>query len=341
MLIDLFKILLAEPGKLKRAGLILCKLILSLIVTHWLYSWIVGPYSIIDILDFRLWVDCVISGRLLLALVFFGLSDFVLWNVLSPFTAMPLTFVSGKLSIDKINGDPLTPIFHRFRLIEKVKSTGKIRAGKNTKEFFDFVSLMTLKETKDALTTLKNSFVSSLWHTYIVFVLVYFIYIDIPILHKSLFQFVIWGSIILIAYLFICADIILDIILKHGESLKFALHGLLLKKHALEVISQISGIELISEPKDHQLETERIKYDNIEHIVKLNYSLWSINYNTLKAYHEVFALGDARRLLILTNMEIDEAASDYLAAMDNQIHVIVFKEENDLEVSIRTFFNQD
>ncbi len=76
MFIDAIKLLLEEPGKILKAFLSLSKLLLTLVLTEWIYRKTFGNYHVIDFLSLPQWTEYLLSGRIFMCMIFFAATYF-------------------------------------------------------------------------------------------------------------------------------------------------------------------------------------------------------------------------------------------------------------------------
>ena len=134
MINDLLKILLDEPERIRALFIKFVKLVLSIILASHAYIWIIGPHKLINFTSIAQWVEFVISGRVLIVLLIFIASDFVIFSLLPAFTSGLLILVARKISYKGDFSDEqqtIIGLLKFLRIIEIEKDAKRVIPGKD------------------------------------------------------------------------------------------------------------------------------------------------------------------------------------------------------------------
>jgi hypothetical protein len=181
MISDILKILLEEPERIRSLFIKFVKLILSIILASHMYIWIIGPYHLINYLSIAQWVEFVMSGRVLIVLLIFIVSDFVIFSFLPGFTSGLLIWIARKTSYKgdgKEERHFIRWFLKIFNIIEYDETSKKVLAGPNAKVFESALEYMVHDEGRDDFHQMKNSFLNEIVHSYLIFTLIFSLYIN-------------------------------------------------------------------------------------------------------------------------------------------------------------------
>lgn len=173
MLGELVKILADEPEKIEKALLKGVHLILSVIIAAFIYQQVIGDYKLIPLTDYDQLISFFLSGRVLLCLFLYFLSDYLIVPLLENVSSL-LFWLLKKLDVGKFT-DVEVRRFLNFLGIIKVRDDQSIPLpGKNIEILTSFVLAFQKEDTKDEVTDLKEAFIKNVWNLYLVFVVIYF-----------------------------------------------------------------------------------------------------------------------------------------------------------------------
>jgi hypothetical protein len=176
-LLELLRILLTEPEKTKANLINAIKSVLVLIAAEKLYKICLGKYVLINFLLPADWIKFILSGKILLCILFICISYITLFQIL-PLLSTPIFWLSARFfkPDEKIGlRDPFIKwILRSFRLININDHDGIYMSMKYTDVLKKLVKIFIEKETRQEVIDIHETLVSEIGHTYFVFGIVYF-----------------------------------------------------------------------------------------------------------------------------------------------------------------------
>lgn len=339
-MIEFFKLLIEEPEKRKKLLLFSIRFVLNIIFASHLYLWVIGKYSIINIADVYAWIEFVKSGRVLICVLLYFTSDQILFSFLEIFTLGLLHLLSKKVVVKFYFGRDEKNIIFRvldmFELITFDKKTNKIKAGKNTEEFYEAIETFTKKETKMEIRSFKNSFVSDLVHTFFVFVIIFYLFINIKTQNNFINWIIIICSIIL-PVIYIAASKFFDFLHKNAKDILLTLHSLKLEKLMNDTLKDMFiHITEVENPKELGYE-KTIYHGGQELIIHFNYERRIINNISAEHIQKLYEKTN-KKMIIISNKELSRNANSQAEECKDILTNIVFNDESDLIAKLEDYF---
>lgn len=198
---EIVNLLADKPEKLEKVFIRGVKFILCIILAARLYKLIVGPYSIFLIDDYKQWTDFLLSGRVLICLLFYFISDYILVNILNALSYLFVNWVARWKAFKIDNSDILEPL--KFFDIVKANPSEKVPLpGRNINILYQISQVFADEDSVEEIKTLKNTIIENILNLYVLFILVYFFILNQSIHSTSLNLFILGGFlIVLIAYI--------------------------------------------------------------------------------------------------------------------------------------------
>lgn len=341
MLLDVFKILVDEPSRVKKAGLLCCKFLSNAILTNFFYIKLYGTYQIINITNHSEWLDGILSGELLVGILLFGFSNFLLFTFMSSFTSIPLDFIANfiykRVQLYYFNKPKVIFTFlNWFEWIKYDSTTLKMEAGRETGYFFDLISALTNEETKNELSTMKRSFVNGLWHTYLVVFVLLYSFADLHPQPGLLRFFIICGILLIIFY--VAVNAILRLIHDYGSKLQFDLHEKLLLRAMQNAIQSTLSARICDNTSNLNGFDKVVCCEEVEYGISFQYKknhITSVDIESLKELHN----NSNKKILVVTNRALTNKAEQLLGEFEKLIFIIQFTNEKDLTDKVCEFFN--
>lgn len=177
MLGELVKILADEPEKIETALIKAIRIVFSLIISSFLYTRFIGTYTLIPLNDYESLIEFFLSGRILICLLLFFVSEYVIIPVIEVVARSPL-WLNRKYNIIKFTDVETTPFLTFFDVIKIDKKNRIPIPGKNIDLLKSFAEEMDDDNTKEEVVDLKNSIITNMWVLYLIFVLIFIFVID-------------------------------------------------------------------------------------------------------------------------------------------------------------------
>lgn len=343
-MVELFKILIETPEKLRKVGIFLIKQTLNVIFAAKLYTLWIGKFDIINIKDFAAWSEYFLSGRVLICVLMYFVSEIFLFQILSGITdgLMRLfywlavkKFTFGRTRDEK---DYVLKVLSWFHLVSINEKTKKVEAGKNTNEFYEFVEAFNQKDSKQEITSIKNSLVQDLVHTFFVFVFLYYSFINIKPCNKSI-NTIIGAGCIILPLLYTGASVLLDFLHKNSKDLLFGIQGLKFEKLIYDTLREIGVYPIdIDEPSKKGYE-KVIYHNNKEYILKFAYGKRPLFEFQIEYYRDLF-LKEEKGMVLISSRDLTKNAQDLADEFKRSLLVITFKTEDDLVMKLEEFFKE-
>jgi hypothetical protein len=174
--------LIEEPEKRKMYLVFALKMVLTAILTDFIYKKIVGPYILLEPLSGDFYAEIfhfVISGTALIVMLLYFVSGIVLFNILSIF----INFVIGVLCSKKLDTPLKDSTYVRLTLswtqAIKIEAKGNIFSrGKDFESFYNMIIQYRKKSFKKAMEQFKHSLINEIIQLYAVFALMYYVVLD-------------------------------------------------------------------------------------------------------------------------------------------------------------------
>jgi len=334
MLSKLSDLLLEEPKKLQKLGILLSKSVLILLFASWLFKMLVGNYNLIDIDSFSQWAEFLLSGQLLLCCLFFFLSYLILFELFGSlvyliFNTMLTPKPVGKLDYNAFNG--IVWALRKFKILDYDRDGGEIRLLERSEDLRDFTTFFTHQEARKEINAYKSSLLSEIGLTYLVFVLIYFIVLEKVIHNVNITILVICGFLVLIfAYWFL--SLILELLHKLAPALSEMLDTATFETIVKNTFDD-EGYTLIAGEKILQ-KYKFIQLDEQKAAILVNVQPKNQTKYLLKQYKDIVSISD-NQVWIFTKKEIHPKVKEALLVKPDLIQIINFNDEADLTNKIK------
>jgi hypothetical protein len=341
-MMDFLKILIEEPGKLRKFGIFLSKGILNLIFATKLYLWCVGPFNLLDIGKYQSWFDFVVSGRVLICALLFVVSDIILFNILPIVLFAPLDWICKRrlnVRMARKERDKINKVLAYFELFTIDEKTKKIKAAKHTDAFYDFLLAAAEKESKEDANSIKSAFVTEALNTYGAFIFIYFLFLYDDFHSKVLVGIIVAGCVLLpLAY--VAIRIILDFIINNAEKMAFGIRGLRFEKLIMDTLKNIGTYPLVVDDPVKLGYENYIVHNGKTFILKFYYSNSLINEYLLNYFKDIF-IKEEKKMILIVNNDLTRNAKDLVEEYRNSLVVITFVDENDLTTKLEDHFKKN
>ncbi len=336
-MIEIIKILLEQPERLRKFGLFVIKCFLNIIFASKIYIWTFGNYYLINIADFQAWTEFILSGRILICILFYITSEFLLFFLLPIISTAPLDWIAGTIysgKPDRNEGKLVRWLLKIGKVISIDEKTKKVSAGKNTEQFQEFVALFEDKESKKEIISLKNSLLNEILHTYFVFLVLYVFVIKIhsPVVNGI----VIAGCIILpLFYWEVC--LFIEYMNKNSKNLLYGLKGLKFEKLIYDIFRDIGVYPMDVDKPQEKGYLKSIFHNKKEYILEFQYGKRPVSEFTIGYCRDKFLKAE-KGMIFITNNELTRNAQDLADEFKKSLLVITFKDEADLIVKLEEYF---
>lgn len=171
MLNDLIKLLADEPEKVEKAVLKGIKVLLNILIAAWLYRMIVGPFYLFALDSYSEWEHFLLSGRLLICLLFYFLCEYLLFQ----FFTLPGYLFSKWLSSGdgKKRDDEAKVILWFFDILRYEKKQDIPTPGKNIDVMLEITEAFGDPEARSEIESIRSTFISNVLDLYVCFLFVY------------------------------------------------------------------------------------------------------------------------------------------------------------------------
>jgi hypothetical protein len=221
MLGELVKILADEPEKIEKALIKGIRIVFSIIIASFLYKLIIGDYKLIPLTNYELLAEFVVSGRILICLLLFFISEYLIIEMLELIAIAPIWFIRKKKLIQFTDVE-VTPLLRLFGVI-KIKNEHSLPVpGNNIDLLKNFVEQMDDDTTKEEAADLKNSIIENIWHLYFIFTIIYFVVIDKSTLPHQLTTIIV-SLLISLFMMSLGVQLLFDYFVKHHKEIFISL----------------------------------------------------------------------------------------------------------------------
>jgi hypothetical protein len=342
MLIDFIKILIEQPEKIKKLGFLLAKFVLNLIFASKLYLWIIGSYQILNIREFTAWIEFIMTGRILICILLYVVSNFILFDLLQTISTVLLDWLSNKLfpfnQFDRNSKDFFLKVLVFFDLISLDEKTKRIKAGKRIEELYEFALIINQKEAKSEFASLKNTLIKEAWQTYLVFVLIYFFYLNAST-NNNFLLWLILGGLVFISFLYFVVSWFLEFLSANAKGILWEVQALRFSQFILDALKDI-GIYVLNTNNRKELGYEKyIYHQNKETIIEFLFSKRPLTEFFIKNFKSTIMKVD-KKMILITNKELTRSAIELSNEIKNSLFIIVFKDEDDLVTKLNEYFKE-
>jgi hypothetical protein len=328
------------PDKVGKAVIAIAKAALCVIVAERLFFKFIGPYQLIELDSYSAWHDYIISGCLLICLLLLAFTYFALFEIFGWLTSLILVGFQRKskpAGFDGIDRKILTYFVNKLKILSIDSKKKEIKPAKHTEVVYEMLVLLNSKEGKNEIETLKESYASKIWHTYIVFVLYYYILYTgttsfwlsfIIITGAVLLALFYWGSMLVINYLLHKPDKLI----KEFEIVR--LHAF-----AEKVFVELGFLTYqIVNPLNPEFETllnvNGKNYSLVYQFKGGNQIFTEFNLKTVTDY----ITGTSESVLLLTNLRLTERVQQLIGQFSDSLVVMSFTDEKGLAKQLEDFF---
>jgi len=217
MIGEFIKILADEPEKIQKIFLGGIKIIFSIVIGSILYKWMIGPFKVISLTEYEQLAQFIISGRILIVLLFYFISQYVIIPTANLLPQL-IIYILSKWKL-KIDNRDLNKIISSFDIIRYSKENEIASPGKNIDILYSLATLFEKEETKTEVMILKNSFIENIWNLYFLFFMLYFFLSPIKS-HNNLLTGTILVVLLLIALTYVLMNSFIDFLHSNYKEIK-------------------------------------------------------------------------------------------------------------------------
>lgn len=340
---EIAKTLLEEPDKIWKFGIQLFKGILNLIFSAKIYVWAFGPFVLLDLTSYNSWVEFTLTGRVLICIMLFIVSDLFLFSFIPVIVFAILDWLSKreikKFKINKKEGLRLMKLLGYFELFIVDEKAKKLRFSKHTEKLFLFVEAMKAKESKEELDSIKQAFLTKILNSYFAFAFLYFIFLSNDFKSNVFYSIIIAGC-VLLPILYIIIRVAIDLLVKFAPKISFVLKGVLLEKKCDDILENIGITPIgVQEPQTEKYDRFFI-HDSAQHILIFKYLLRPIEEHRISHLGHRF-LEQGKKVVLISNVKLTEGALRVADKYKDLLTVISFGNEEDLKNQLIAKFSQD
>lgn len=339
-MIETFKILIEEPEKLKKFIVLIIRIILISIFTSLFYSYIFGIYELLDYKSNGFWNDLYhffITGRVLIVALIYLTCKVILFDVFAELLASLFRGFVNKVTNNKSHFKDsflIRFVLNSFGILSIDTKTKKVSLGKNYEQFYDILSLYQDKEGKNEIHGIKNSLMNETLHSYFVFTILFFFFLDLTQFQLLTAMAIIGLILTSLSYFSLC--IIIEFFEINAAELLFGLNLFKQEKIVTSFLNE-HHIQIIdNEERPNQL-SKRINFKNAEYSLEFYPGKSKIMSHMVKRMLNRTTNNNLAGTIIITDKPISEASRKLLKANKN-IKVICAKTEKKLLLKLEKYF---
>lgn len=331
MFLDLLTILIEKPEKQWKFGIFIIKVILNLIFTSTVYTWIFGSYDIINLLDYQSWYGFIISGRVLICILLFFVSQIILFSLLSMISTQPLHWAASKIEIKQLSRTDeyiIKWILKKAKFFNIDKNGKTFLPAKNTEQFHDFVLLFKNKQHRAELSSLKASLLNDILHTYFVFVLEYYFLLDIP--KSTILNIIIIIGLVLLPLGYLGVHFVFEFMSKSANEFSMHIDRFKLEKNLYKELGKV-GIYLFDVENPEEMGYKKyFNFNSKKYFIKIQYTR-SINEELDVKACLTNNLNKNEGLFIIANNDLTTRAKALVNENNDKLIFIYFKSKKALK----------
>lgn len=348
MLLEALQILVDEPEKVSKAILKLFKTVLSLIFASYLYEVFFGNYELVKTINYDEIYDYIVSGRLIVGLILFIFSNFLLFtigSIISEFLLKGIIYILKPVSKLVLKGANqrneeeklINRLLIRAKYIEQNKNNPKdIMPGEKIDEFYAIVKDLSSKEAKSYYLSYQKSLVSDIWHTFFVFTVVY--YFILKGYNSKEANFIIIFFYFFIPILYVIVKQYISFVNKNGERILSIIRGLRLIKAVIAKLQDL-GCYVIDAKGKHTRYAFKVIGDYNFHIL-FKYSPKARGYEQYAIEKAIkIAEEELTKVVIISNRTFTDKAMEMAQLHSDRIEVIVFDKKKELLSKLEDYYN--
>lgn len=341
-MLEIFKIITEEPNKITKAIIFVLRSVFNLILASKLYIYFIGNYELLNITDYKSIYEFIVSGRVLLCILFYIFSDFIFFVIISSIVDLGFKMLSVWIrnhfifSLKSKDKERFFKGFSRMGMLNYDPINKKISAGTNTIELYELLLFLNQADAGSKFRKYKEKLVKEIIHNLVVFIVTYFLVLKMGTLSIGINTIIIIVF-VLVTLVIIYMSSIFDYLIENAFTILFDLGGI--KDETLFYSIFKSKRHLILDHyEDGILKYKYVLQNETYYIVQFCYTRQPVQGHTIEMYSKDVAYSD-KKLLIISNYELSNTAKDYLAALEN-IYVIVYEDEQDMVDKVSDFFDE-
>lgn len=339
VILDILKMMLEEPEKLRKFGYQLIKALFNTLFASVLYMKTVGNYELIDFTNISQWYEFIFNGTVLLCIFFYLLSEVLLFHLLQIIVLMPLEWMANR-NKNFPQGETrkfAIRIFKCTKLLEYDMERKRIKPSKHTQAFYEFLEFYIQKETQHEVHKIKNAFANTVVHTFFLFTIFFFFYFE-SVPSSYLLNTIVVVVMILLPLIYLSLCELIDFFDKESKPLLFAIKGLQFEKMIFDEL-QRNGVYLMKVPNPKDVRYEYLlRHNNKEYILHFHYNPKVVSEHTLN-YSKDVCIKAEKKMIFITNGKLTSNAQEIVEEYKNSLKVIQFEDEKDLISQIENFIN--
>ena len=331
-ILDLFKTLAEEPDKLGKRGVAVAKLCISIIFACFLYRTFIGPYILIDFASIGQYAEFIVSGRLLLALLFLWLSHIALYTLGAELTFWILKGILRRQmkfkKLSKGEGALLRKALVWREYIE-FDQNGNINAGDRVEELYFIIETFGNEEDDSEAQLIKHSLIRDAWQLCFSFSIVYFFILPYHE-HTVIINRLIEIGLILIPATYVAMERLTELFSSKRIDMLNVLTFLIFKR---EIHKQLNAIGSIPYKKgEGEPTSEYIRVAGREFIFTIYDRTQEIETSTIKQYlTKIKTMGCP--MVIFSRIPAGEQAKELFRAVEDDLILVYFEDQVDLKES--------
>lgn len=337
-MLEFIKALMEMPEKLGAVMIKIAKMVFTIILAAKIYELCVGKYYFFTWTDTNVWLEFVMSGRILLCIAFYGIAWAILFQIMPVISFLPLKYLAHKyppsLTVDKSTSAGILNLLDSFKLLKVDFKGRRVTAALYTEELRDFVEEYSKKETKSEIISIKNALITDVWHFYFLFVISYFVYLR-PLVHTGWITFFIVLGCIILPYFYIIISSILDKLHESSKEMLSELNNILTEKRIFDTLKELNFF-----PYDYPLGEKAktiyaLTYKQKEHLLYCHFSKSHLSEHEIRHCRQVIEK-ENKPLIFITTASLNEPATKLLSENNENLTIIAFTTEAELPELLRT-----
>lgn len=173
MLEELLKTLLDKPEKIEKAVLRSFRILISTLIACYLYQKIIGSFVLIELSDYKGWMEFFLSGRALVCALLYSISEYIIIAIINVVADL-IIYGIKKINIT-VSRSEFLKIIKSLKVINLDKTDRIPKPGKNIDFFYKLSIFFTTEESENELNAFKKSLIEDVWKLYFAFCIVYFL----------------------------------------------------------------------------------------------------------------------------------------------------------------------
>lgn len=338
-MIETVKVLIEEPEKLKKLIVLLIRFVLISVFTSLLYIHIFDKYELLNIKSGTFWNELYtffISGNALIVALLYLTLKVVLFDIIAELGAFILRYLvvltTRKKSHFKNTG--LTRFILEFYGIIEFDEKNKVSLGHNYEQFYELLSIYQDKEAKKEIHGLKYSLMNETLHSYFVFTILFFCFMDMS--HFHLLTTIVIAGLLVTCFSYFSLSVIIEFFEINGAELLFGLNLYQQEKYVSSFLKEHHILTIENEESNDQL-YKKISFNNGEYYLILYPGKTKVMSYAVQRIINRTANNNLTGSILITDKQLSKKSQKLLKANQN-IAVIYAKTEKKLRLKLENYF---